>query len=670
MRLSLAALLACAALARADAPAVAPLADRVPAAPDASSLAALLARSDFALLLAQRQFTAKIGAANLEAFAAAGAGHRDFVRWLLGHTEALEAALEGATPIVPAQREADTWTFPAAALGTWCRIWEADPDSRGGLYLRLAIATALNPPGTGNPGAGQSATPADPLARYRHFKAAHRNGELFPTFAALGVWELRQVVSSNASDEDLAWGRAMVNAWMPQLKDGQRVVETTSAVWYRNSPIAFSNTFRNVIAGGGKCGPRSSWGVFICQAWGIPAIGLAQPAHAAVAYKDRDGHWKTAYGRSWAASRTALGPGPEFFEGTEQRRSLPRFMEIERLRWLAAALAADPRAEKVRAVAAALAASPQPDDPPVALLVAASRPAPPAHVEPGVIHIEAASFVKDGGITVWGGHPGVVRVDSSDGGQQAFFQGSLASAWAGYAIRVPTAGVYALTAKSAAVNLDQSLFVRSFGAMLPVAAATAEHVYRNNEKDFGAARAVDRDPGTRWSANEGNDRCWLEFDLGRPEQIRTVMIDERAWNRITKFNVQYEAAGAWRTLFEGTDIGIDFMKDFEPVTTRRVRLNILDTREQMGFGPTIWDFSVGAVHDGRAWLRLPLSHGLWAVTDPVEISLVQGDQLLWVFAPFQRSVAVKWFELRPAAAARGSSPPRPALRTPEREQTE
>ncbi|MFO1492159.1 MAG: hypothetical protein U1F77_19360 [Kiritimatiellia bacterium] len=49
------------------------------------------------------------------------------------------------------------------------------------------------------------------------------------------------------------------------------------------------------------------------------------------------------------------------------------------------------------------------------------------------------------------------------------------------------------------------------------------------------------DPGTRWSANEGNDRCRVESVPRPPGADRAVPIDERAWNRVSKFNFQYQA---------------------------------------------------------------------------------------------------------------------------------
>ena len=122
---------------------------------------------------------------------------------------------------------------------------------------------------------------------------------------------------------------------------------------------------------------------------------------------------------------------------------------------------------------------------------------------------------------------------------------------------------------------------------------------------LGLKLVADNHPGSRWSANENNDQCWLELDLGKPTKISTVMIDERAWNRVSKFNLAYKVNNDWKTIFEGTNIGMDFARDFDPVLAQSVRLNIFDTREGMGFGPTIWEISLGTVQDGRAWIALP-----------------------------------------------------------------
>jgi len=300
------------------------LGQKVPAGKDRiteTSLTALLKDPVVAAALAQRQFISKVGPDKLGAFAKADEANGKFLAWLMKNAPAIELFLEGATPVKIAARDDNSWSIPVGILDTWRRIYEADPDSKEGLYLRLAMATALRPPGTGAPGSGQQKTPSDPVVRYKYYKAAHAEKELFPSFDRLTVWELQYVVSSGASEADLTWGREMVNTWRPDFREGERVVDTTSCVWRRNSPIPHTD-YKTVLDGGGKCGPRSSWSVFICQAFGIPAIGVGQPAHACVAYKSLEG-WKVAYGRSWVVSKLEGMSGPEFVAGVEATQDRP-----------------------------------------------------------------------------------------------------------------------------------------------------------------------------------------------------------------------------------------------------------------------------------------------------------------------------------------------------------
>ncbi|HUX17111.1 MAG TPA: discoidin domain-containing protein, partial [Phycisphaerae bacterium] len=524
----------------------------------------------------------------------------------------------------------------------------------------LAIATALRPPGTGNRGAGGQEKPDDPLDRYMHFKKAHKNKELVPSFDNLTAWELTHVVSSCASDKDLAWGREMVRTFIPDLLKGERVVSMTSQMVYQGSQIPYHD-FSCVLAGGGKCGPRSSFGVFINQAFGIPAIGVGQPGHAAVAWRGPDGTWQIGYGRGWNVSKLFdryKMSGAEFLERAAERRG-PTFAQVEHLRWLASALASKEQAAAVMEVARKIQKAP-----PVVTASLRERPSPPKErdppseppiqVAPGVIHVEAEKFFTRGGVHFYGGqHPSVPVIDCYTGGKQLHFQALMGEANVGYKINVPATGIYELTARVATVNWGQNLYVRSFGAMLPVKEAKASAVYHNMVKDLGPQQAVDNDLGTRWAVNEGVDQAWLELDLGRPTTISTVMIDERTWNRVSKFLVEYKVGNNWKTIFEGTNIGIGFHKSFSPVTARNVRLRTLDCRD--AGGPTIWEFSVGTVNDGDAWINTEWTKGLWQTTKPVNIRLVKGAQTLWFCAPYQRGISFKWFELKPKTINRGIS---------------
>ena len=619
------------------------------------------------LALAQRQFIAKLDPAKLGAFAKADPANKSFLSWLMKNSHALHEYLLAATPLSIPAREDNSYGLGTDVLETWKQIFVADPDSKAGLPLRLAIATALRPPGTGSPGSGQQKTHSDPLVRYKYFKDAHAKKELFPSFDNLPVWELQFVVCSGASETDLTWGREMVRTSMPYLLEGEKVVDSTSSIWRRNSPVPHVD-YKTVLDGGGKCGPRSSWSVFICQAWGIPAIGVGQPRHACVAYKGNDG-WHVAYGGGWNASKLEGMGGAEFVASVASREKTATFSRVERLRWLASTMPAkSPQNGAALALCKALSTSTpmaekdlkasqkadEMDADPGALFgkstpgpgKSVAKPEPPVVVPPGVIHVDGASYAETGGISQFGSEPRVRVMDSHTGGKQVLFAQGMLSCWVGYKINVPETGIYDLTAKVAVINSGQAMFVRTFGAMLPIKSATVTNVFHNQVKELGAQMAIDNNPSTRWAVNGGVDKASIDMDLGKPCPISTIMIDERAYEKVSKFILEYKlGTGDWKPILEGTTIGNSYAKDFPQVTADHVRLTTLDCSGNVG-GPTFWEISLGTVQDGHCWLSLPWTAGLWETTKPAEIRLLKGAQTLWFFAPYQRNVAFKSFDLK------------------------
>jgi len=427
--------------------------------------------------LAQRQLLVKHGVDKVGAFAKAAPANRKFLAWLLGNTEAMDLYLIGATPTGLKKREANDYTIPIEALGLWSRIHATDPDTKSGQYLKLAIATALSPPPkmsyVGAHGIGS--VPIDPIRRYKHYKDAHRNKELFPIFDTLTVWELRKVVPDWAADRGLSWVRQMLNTWRPDLRKGQQVHKIVSEVWRRNSPIPFSKGFITVMEGGGKCGPRSWFGRMTCRAFGIPAVGVGQPGHAAFAIKAADpasepqpgAVWKVVYGRGWHVSRAEGLPGPEFVAEAEARAREPGFSQGERLRWLAAALTPEERADAVLKVVRKVQVPVRVRDDGVVAAPGADRtsplpviqpvPEPPTKTAPGVLHIEAETFSDMSGVHVY---------DCFTGGKQVNFWKNIKSSWVEYKIDVPAAGTYGLTMRVATPNRDQILDLHSGPAKL------------------------------------------------------------------------------------------------------------------------------------------------------------------------------------------------------------
>ena len=468
---------------------------KTPARPDTAAMIKLLQDPLVLMALDQRQLIAKTGADQLAAFAKADPANQAFLSYLLKNTAAMELYLEGSVPIGLAAREENKYPLPVAALEIWRKILAADPDAKDGIYQKMAIATAIAPPGSVNIGAGGAKTPAEPVTRYKYYKTAHRNKELFPSFDHLTVWEYTKIVYSGASDSDLTWAREMVNTFQPNLRVDEMVVNSTSFVWRRNSPIPFEGTFKNVLAGGGKCGPRSSWSQMVCHAFGIPAIGVGQPAHACVAYKAANpmtepqpgSAWKVGFGRGWPFSKLEGLQGPDFLAGVQERSRATDFSKVEHLRWLASALTTPASAAAIMEIAhkvqqsapaskTDLTASLKPDEaeadpgvkagakPPVGnqAEVANATVVAPVKAVAGEMHVEAASFAKTGGEISWGGQfPQVLVHDCFTGGKQVYFQQQMKSQWADYTLEVATAGTYQITMKAAVVNEDQVLEICS-----------------------------------------------------------------------------------------------------------------------------------------------------------------------------------------------------------------
>ena len=98
------------------------------------------------------------------------------------------------------------------------------------------------------------------MKRYLHYEKAHLDGELDPAFGDFGTWEYRMVVSCDAPDETLAWGREMLRNYRPDL------IRNNEAGRGRNGGNAPNPGAENGTGGGdgGKGG-----GLFVASGAGI-----------------------------------------------------------------------------------------------------------------------------------------------------------------------------------------------------------------------------------------------------------------------------------------------------------------------------------------------------------------------------------------------------------------
>ena len=121
------------------------------------------------------------------------------------------------------------------------------------------------------------------------------------------------------------------------------------------------------------------------------------------------------------------------------------------------------------------------------------------------------------------------------------------------------------------------------------AKATASNIYQN-QADYGPDKAVDGRGDTRWATDSGIKSAWLEVDLGKPATFSRAVIKQAypELKRVRKFAIEYLQDDQWKPCYQGADLGAKFAAKFDPVTARRVRLNLTESTD----GPTIWEFQL------------------------------------------------------------------------------
>jgi hypothetical protein len=222
---------------------------------------------------------------------------------------------------------------PAISIHSTLLLQIAKDDKPTKVRHKLALATALEH-ATPISVFKEEATCIDPIQRFWHYVHAFENGELDKAFSDFTVWELRFVVDSDATNDELQWGRDYLKAYRPDqiLSDSDQwryLWSVRTDVGYRQLEHPF-NTYQELISAGGECGPRAFFGRFICKAFGTPTWGVRQPGHAALSrWTPADG-WITCLGAafkwSWwednryrGDNKSKTRDGPDFLEETQAR---------------------------------------------------------------------------------------------------------------------------------------------------------------------------------------------------------------------------------------------------------------------------------------------------------------------------------------------------------------
>jgi alpha-L-fucosidase len=103
---------------------------------------------------------------------------------------------------------------------------------------------------------------------------------------------------------------------------------------------------------------------------------------------------------------------------------------------------------------------------------------------------------------------------------------------------------------------------------------------RGNDPAYGASRVLDGKDQTYWASDDAVTAASLTFEFNAPTRVSHVLVREHValGQRVEKWTLEAELEGGWRQVGEGTTMGYRRILKFEPVTTRRLRLNILGSR--------------------------------------------------------------------------------------------
>ena len=91
-----------------------------------------------------------------------------------------------------------------------------------------------------------------------------------------------------------------------------------------------------------------------------------------------------------------------------------------------------------------------------------------------------------------------------------------------------------------------------------------------------------------WMPRPDDPQPWLEVDIGKPRRIRRVGITE-LYGQARAYKLQYHDGTAWKTFYEGRNLGYLQLQLPQPITARRVRLLITATS---GAPPSITIFDL------------------------------------------------------------------------------
>lgn len=103
---------------------------------------------------------------------------------------------------------------------------------------------------------------------------------------------------------------------------------------------------------------------------------------------------------------------------------------------------------------------------------------------------------------------------------------------------------------------------------------------RQNSSEFSAEKAIDGNPDTYWSTNDGVTSASLTLAFDKPTEVNRILLQEyiALGQRVQNFTLEAEIDGAWMEIDLQTTIGYKRILRFKTVKATRIRVNFIKSK--------------------------------------------------------------------------------------------
>ncbi|MEO8413264.1 MAG: alpha-L-fucosidase [Ginsengibacter sp.] len=126
----------------------------------------------------------------------------------------------------------------------------------------------------------------------------------------------------------------------------------------------------------------------------------------------------------------------------------------------------------------------------------------------------------------------------------------------------------------------RALLNKVFAHNLAAKATVTADSYRGNSKQFAPSNINDANKATYWATDDAVNTGSITIDLPQKSTVQYIVLQEyiQLGQRVKAFNVEAWKDTAWQQVATATTIGHKRILKIDPVTTEKIRVNIIDSK--------------------------------------------------------------------------------------------